>query len=498
MQGSDPANARTPTSGLHLSTVWVGAALLVPITLALGTISSVDLAYLVRAGQVMFDTGEVLRADVFTFTAWCEPWLNQQWGAELVAAGAFGALGWLGLALLRVVLTVGVAAFVYAACRAHGAHRRTAAWLTLLASVLLLGGFQLRAQLFGLLLFAALRFILAGRDRHPGRLWLAVPICVLWANLHGSFPLVIALLLIASLEDRVAGRASGRRLLAVTALSVLATAVTPFGPRVWGYVVGVSTNPLIREVVLEWRPPGFATYTGVMFFASVALALVVVFRNRRALPWPAVAELGLFLALAASSSRNVFWWAIVLATTLSRLPWARSEPAADPRNRVNAFLLGVLAIVPLVSGARWLPYRTAEAPSSLIQHAPTRLTAELRSLLEVDEPFANAQSWGSWFELTLPGHPVFVDSRFEIVPAEALQASITISEANKGWEKELEALPVRVLAVDRETEPALVMALPSIDGWRQVYSDEAGLIVAREGAVPAAPLPACGAVGRRT
>jgi hypothetical protein len=489
MAGSK-TNALTARSAVRLSTVWVAAAFVVALALAFGPISTIDLAYLVRAGQIMLETNQILRADVFTFTAWCDPWINQQWGTELVVAGAFDVLGWLGLALVRAALTTGVAAFVYATCRSYGAHRRAAAWLTLLAATLLLGGFQLRSQLFGLFLFAALRWIVAGRVQHPNRLWLAVPLTVVWANMHGSFPLALLVLLFAWLEDRVAGRAH-LRTLAVAAMSAIATVVTPFGPRVWSYVVDVATDPLIREVVLEWRPPGLTTYTGVMFLASVALAAVVFVRNRRALTWPALAELGLFLVLAASSSRNAFWWAIALTTGLAMLPWARREPAADPRNRVNTILLGTLAVVPLIAAARWLPYASSEPPQGMLRLAPVPLTDELRSLLRPEEPFADPQAWGSWFELTLAGHPVFVDSRFEVVPPEAIRASIAISSAGAGWEEDLEALPVRILVVDRAHQEALVDALPALEDWQQVYADGDGLILVREGGAPATPLPPC-------
>jgi hypothetical protein len=455
--------------------------------------SSVDLAYLVRAGLLMLDGGRILRVDVLTFPARCDPWINQQWGAEIVLAGVFEGLGWLGLALARAALATGVAGFVYAACRRYGAHRRAASWLTLFTGLLLLGGFQLRAQLFGLVLFAALRWLIADRSDHPGRLWWAIPLLVLWANVHGSFPLGILALLVASAEDLVARR-PGRRTLVVAATCAIATVVSPFGPLVWAYVVDLATDPLIREVVREWRPPWITTYTGVMFFVSVGLAIAVLARSRRALSsiaWPAWIELAVFAALAGWSARNVFWWGIVLALTLARLPWARRERAADPRSRANALLVAVLASVPLIGAVRWLPYASSEPPASLLVHDPVLLTAELRSLLRPGEPFANSQSWGSWFELALPGHPVFVDSRFEVVPPEAVRASITIGEAEPGWEDELDSLPVRILAVDRETEQPLVDALPSNAAWREVYSDDDGLVYVREGRAPVDPLPAC-------
>jgi hypothetical protein len=219
----------------------------------------------------------------------------------------------------------------------------------------------------------------------------------------------------------------------------------------------------------------------------------VLVRNRRALPWPALVELGVLLALAASSSRSAFWWGIAVATTLSRLPWARRAAAADPRNRANLVLFVALIAVPLIASARWLPHADAEPPEGLLRLAPMALTEELSVRLEAGEPFANAQSWGSWFELTLPEHPLFVDSRFEVVPPQAVRASVQISSAEPGWQAELEALPVRFYAIDREHQPALVAAIPELSGWRQVYSDEDGLILVREDASPAPALPGCDA-----
>ena len=470
--------------------MWIAAALAVPLTVAFTAVSTIDLTYLVRAGHIMLETGDVLRVNDFTFTARCEPWLNQQWGTEILVAGAFDGLGWLGLALLRAALAVGVAAFVFGACRAYGAERRAAAWLTVLASVLVLSSFQLRAQLLGLVLFAGLRWIVAGRTRHAGRLWWAVPLVLVWANVHGSFPLGIFLLVVAAVEDRVAGD-RGRRSIVIIALASLATAVTPFGSRVWAYVIDLAADPLIRELSAEWSSPGLTTYTGVVFFASVGLAVLVFARNRRALSWPVLVELAVFLVLAQSSTRSVYWWGIVLATDLARLPWAHRGPAGDPRNRVNTVLAGVLVLVPLISVARWLPYASDEPPTGQLRYAPVALTEELRSMLRPGEPFGNPQPWGSWFELTLAGHPILVDSRFEIMPTETLLTSLRIAEASGAWEEDLEALPVRIFVVDRQHQHALVDALPSLEGWRQAYSDEDGLILVREDGIPAEPLSAC-------
>jgi hypothetical protein len=303
--------------------------------------------------------------------------------------------------------------------------------------------------------------------------------------------LAFPLLFFAWLEDRVAGHRNGRTL-AVAGLSLLATALTPFGPRVWVYVWDISTDPLIREVIKEWRPPGLTTYTGVMFIASVILAIVVFARNRRTLPWPALVQLGVFLVPAVSSARAAHWWGIVLAVTLARLSWAGRDLAVDLVHRANAILAAILVAVPVLAASRWLPYTAEDPPRNLLTFAPVALSEQLRTFLRPGEPFGNSQPWGSWFELVLPGHPVFVDARFEVVPPEAVRASIAITSAAPGWEEHLEALPVRVYVVDRVHQSALVDALPALEGWRQAYSDQDGLILLRENGLPAKPLPSCG------
>jgi hypothetical protein len=488
---SDPdARARRDASGIGLSSIWVAAAFLLPITVAfVAPLSTGDLAYGIRAGRFVLETGSILRVDVFTFTAWCDPWLNQQWGAHVALAATFDALGWLGLALLRAALAASVVAATYAACRAFGAERRQAAWLSLLSWLPHLGG-ALRASFFGLLLFAVLLWIVAGRVEHPSRLPWAVALMAVWVNVHGSFPFGILVLLIAFAEDRVEGR-SGRRTIVVAGLCALATALNPFGPAVWPYVVRLSTNPLIREVIPEWQPPWTSVPEGIAFLAFLVLGGVAFVRNRRSLPWPAWLQLGIFLLLAASSVRNLFWAAIVVAVTLARLPWARRSTRADPRNRLNVALVGAFALLPLIAVTRWLPHTGEDPPSPLMRFAPEGLTQELRSILRPGEPFANPQSWGSWFELTLPSNPVYVDSRIELLPEDAQRASIAIAAAEPGWEALVEAIPVRVLVVDRQTEQELVEAMPTLETWRQVYADSDGLIFVRRGAPPAEPMPPC-------
>ena len=129
--------------------LWLALAVLLPAFAAtIAPLPTGDLAYQVRAGELMLASGAVLRADPFTFTAFGDPWLNQQWGTGVAVALVHGAAGWGGLSLLRTLLIALVVGLVLIGCRA-GLGRRPAALLTLAGFLLGIGSLALRAQLFG-------------------------------------------------------------------------------------------------------------------------------------------------------------------------------------------------------------------------------------------------------------------------------------------------------------------------------------------------------------
>jgi hypothetical protein len=469
-------------AGVRLSHVWAVVAVAVPVIVVATTpLVTLDLAYQIRAGNIMLSTGHLLRTDVLTFSAFGRPWLNQQWGAQLVLAGVYRLGGWLGLVLLRGLLMAAVLTLLYLACRVAGSSRRVAALLTFGAAFVMAGGFQLRAQLLGMLCFAAVLLLVADRSSHPGRLWLALPIVVLWANLHGSFFLAPILFGLAWIEDRSQGSPGARRTLIVGVGTILASLVNPFGLRVWSYVSDISTSPLIRRSVEEWQPPSLRIYAGVTFFASVVLVSAYLARRGRPTPWPALLALGVFFAIGLTSVRGVFWWAMeapVVIAGLTRTQEPRSEES-DPASSLNVALVVALMLITIGAFVRWLPYTSTQPPERLLSFAPSGITDELRRTLQPGERLFDAQEWGSWFELALPNNPVLVDSRWEVVPEDVWRRYGGVSNGQEGWQSVLDAWNVRVVVAARDQQQGLIPRIAGDPGWRLLYKDDDGLIFIR-------------------
>src|SRR6266511_1093984 len=421
MAGSRSAIAHAPMSAarlrgsvlarIRLSHVWAASGVLIPVIVIAGTpLAVIDLAYHLRAGDIMFDTHSILRTDVFSAVAYGEPWLNQQWLAQLVLATAFRLGGWFGLVALRALLGALVLSFVFLACRAAGAATKRAALLTLASGFLLLAGFMLRPQLLGMGCFAVTAWLVARRRTHPEGVWIVIPITVLWANLHGSFFLAPLLLGLAWVEDRwVSGRGSPTLLLAGLG-SLLATLVNPYGYRVWTYAFGLATNPVIRETISEWQPPTIRSYTGAVFFLSVVVvAAVLIARVRRPVPWGSLLELGVFLAIALAALRGVWWWVMVAPIVLAGAVPDRpaSQKRRDPAGLQNAAIVGILAVGFIGAMIRWAPDTGRAMPDEdKVWFAPVGITRELHHILRPGEVMFNTQEWGSWLEFEFPRNPV--------------------------------------------------------------------------------------------
>jgi len=465
--------------------LWLFLAVGLPVLGALiANLSSVDLAYHLRAGAMILDSGALPTRDTFTFTAAGAPWLDQQWGAQVILAAVYRVAGWTGLVVLRAALVGLLFGVVLATCRRAGLTGRVAAWLTLAVFLVTAVALALRPQLFGMVLFALVVYLVVDRRTHPNRLWLVVPVVAAWANFHGSFflgPLIVGLAWLVDGQARVPG---ARRILAVALLAVLAACLNPLGPQVWAYAAGLTTNAGVTARITEWQPTSVATVPGLLFFGSAVAVAVLVARARRRSSWPALLWLAVFFAIGVYAARGVAWWPIgalpVVAPLLAAGPAnARLQTTERPR-RPNlaiavALVLAAVALLPV-----WRPVDPGlGAPAGVVGSAPSGITATLRTMATPQDRLLNPQPWGSWFEFALPGVPVAIDSRIELFPRSVWDDYEIVSSAGADWLGILDRWGVTVIATARDGDPRLAAALSENAGWREVQDDADGLVFVR-------------------
>lgn len=468
---------------MTMSRLWAFLAVALPVLgTVIGSLGTVDLTYHLRAGNEFLDTGVISTVDTWTFTAPGTRWVNQQWGAQVLFAGIHNLGGWTGLLLFRALLTGVTFTCIYAICRGRGLSVRVAAVLTLIAFLFVSIALGLRPQAIGMTFFAILLYLVADRRAHPERLW-AIPVMMLaWANIHGSFffgPLVLGLAWLEDLHDRVA---QPHRTLLIAVVSAVAACITPYGPAVWIYAVGLSTNPQVTERIAEWVPTSIRTEPGLLFFGSVVLVVVLIARRGKKVPWPTLAFLGVFFLIGAYALRGVAWWPLAAAVAVAGLigdPAHGAEkrgPSLRPLfRRLNLGIAGALVLVGIAFLPLWRPIDPRlNAPREFLAWAPPGITATLRDLAVPGDRVFNPQEWGSWFEYEIPSVLVAMDSRIELYPAGVWDDYDGVIAGTEGWEDRLSSWGVTI-AVMAKRDQAMPDRLTAI-GWRSVYSDADGSI----------------------
>ena len=492
---ADPADPSTPTPPSPRSSRWAisrGAlltllAVLLPAAASLlAVVHTADIAYHLRSGAWMLESGTVLDEDLFTFTVQGEPWLNQQWAASVIFAAVHESAGWIGLMLLRAVLVGVTFGLVYVACRGVGTNRLVASAVTLGAFVVAATNLAIRSQLFATVFFAAVVAILVWRRRYPWLLLLIPPLMVAWGNMHGSFIVGWAALGVAFLEDLVARRRLAVLTFVVGLLSVGATLLNPWGVEMWAYVMDLSSNPVITAIVTEWQAPSVKDVTGLLFFASVALVAALLLVRGRVISWLQVLWLGGLILLSLLAVRNVVWWAIgaapvvaVLVDGLAVRGRRVGDPALDePRGVGYTVIAGLVLLLALAAVPFYRPSDPPYGPEGVVRYAPAGLTEVLAAEVEPGDRLYTTHHWSSWFEFAVPEALVMVDIRIELFDEAVWGDFLAVSSGRADWSEILERWGVRLAAIDARNDDLLPFISADPD-WELLHEDDEGALFRR-------------------
>lgn len=387
-----------------------------------------DLWHHLARGRLIVAEGHLIDEDRFSCTLPPgTPLIDATWGWQ-VANWELYNLG--GLNLLQAVnaVTVGATmALLTLLCRRRGAPPIVA---TAVGVFVFFGLWQqvvlIRAQTTSFLLFVILAVILEASVRHPRWLWMTPLLLTIWVNIHGGFPVGLALIgayvLAAILGPGTFGeryRRAAPWLLAL-ACCLLATLVNPYGWRVYEYMLHTTNINRIRHID-EWLPTGTDSLIGKIFVTSLlSLLLLFPLSGRR----PAIRELcalAIFLPPACGAVRMVGWWLLVagpiLAAQLAAV-WTRKPQPADDQPTVGA-AIGCLALVAaMVLSLPWLqginPIFLAQPARAERTEDTLEVVADHLEKVENDRPVGifTRFSWAEYLGWRLaPQKRIFFDGR---------------------------------------------------------------------------------------
>lgn len=439
------------------------------------------------AGRYMVEHQSIPTTDPFSYTFKGQPWVAHEWLSELLMYGSFSVLGWSGLAAL---FGVSFAAVVTLIC--HYAQRWmtpiSAAGLAVLVSYCFLPRLFARPHVFAWLVLTVWMIVLLyarERKRAPHLGWGLL--MVVWANLHGSYPIGIVIAAAFGLEALLEAPANRRWDVIRSwglfgAVILLAAMMTPSGPEGLYFPFMVSSMESLRAVG-EWKPTDFEAIS----FFSLALYFMVFFCLYRPVQLPLVRALlvVLLLHMALSHVRHQEVFAIVTGLILAEPLGRAYRPGADLPEPTLASrlasgwrsylpLLGVIAVMIVVPIAVRLAAPIVREDSSV---SPGKALANLPRGLSQKRVF---NGYGFSGRLIFERIPVFIDGRVDMYGDRFAQDFFDI-EVHRDFEKWRAAdqkwhFCWTILGSSR----SIAHWLDKQQDWKRIYADEWAVVHVRQ------------------
>ncbi len=402
-----------------------------------------------------------------TFTASGAAWTPQEWLFSIAVALTlpFGRFPLLALAAVFCAAL----AFYLVALRAHrrGASEAAIGLTAICVGFAMLQSFGVRAQIAAWPLLAGLMLLL---ESEGNWIWLAVPLTIVWANLHASVLLAPALAgawTIGTFAETPRWSPRLARNAALTLALAAATFCTPLLLRLPFYALHLFNSPITRAIA-EWQPSdildaGFAL--GVLPLVLAAGLFGIAAPRER---WRDGMLFAATLYLAVDAVRNTPIFAIVAAPMVA----ARLTAVLPARARVNEILcergVTVLLWAATAVAVAAIGIRLWQVPRITGVPLPAQAVASAAGLAGVRRLYCEDFAWCS-LALLRPNLRTFVDGRCDPFPPRVWHAYLAIARLRPDWSSLLDRY--RVDTVLASARGPLAQALASAPSWRLSYRD---------------------------
>lgn len=486
-------------------------------------------------GQWILEHGVLPRFDMICPLLAETPVTDTAWLSQVIFALADDAGGFELLSALFAAVVTSTYIVLFAAYQMRGAGTGVALACTSLAAVVGWSRlFTIRPEMFGFLAFALLLWMLASWTRTDGMQMIhtknrrvslmkhgvrAVGMMVLfavWANLHGSFVIGLAVLgcvLLGNLADTAWTRRSLQAVrkapavigpLAWCTAAVAGTLTNPYGINLLAYVLTFTAAPALKDL-LEWQSMSFGGVAGREFILSLVVLLFVFRFSRRRIATSDVLMLLLLGYASLVGIRMIGWYAAVfgyvvarhlgpsLATLREKAPGKIKRVTATPVAQGRQIRGGRFALCLLLP---WTAFALSPASSAVLGHQPRTEqqvlgrdtpigVAEFLKRYPIDGLVFTPQHWGDWLTYATRqdaaranGLTPMMTTNVHLCPAEAWRDYRVIRNAQAEWEQTADKYGLAALIIDRRRQQPLAEAAGRSERWTQVHIDHYAVVFA--------------------
>jgi hypothetical protein len=465
-----------------------------------------DLWWHLRAGEITLQSGYPMLTDTLSFTRQGSAWINHSWLSQVGMALLFRVGGYMALSMMVALVAAASMAVLY---RQMSGPALLRAFVILLATLVAAVVWSPRPQIFSLLLLALCGLILDDfRRKGIDRLWLLPPLFVLWSNLHGGYPLGLALIgafLVGQIVDAVfEGRSTWqkhwrqiRKYATLVVVCGLAVLINPNGLNMWKIPFQTMGVAVLQNAIPEWASADFHDLVQQPFLWMI-LAVVASFsmagRRIAGADWITIVIFG---AAGLAARRNFGPFAMVAAPILSRYLWLAGCAIHDvnprlknrlaattlnrtvPKNLSKAINFSLVALIGFFAMIKLFVVSQPQFVNANEQALfPVNAVSWLKENPQKGNLF-NAYAWGGYLTWAYPEKQVFVDGRTDLFGDEVIGDWLSVTEASQGWQEILNQWQIGTVLV--EPDRPIAGVLPD-HGWRLLYADHTAVIFQKDSA----------------
>jgi type IV secretory pathway VirB2 component (pilin) len=420
-----------------------------------GLLADADIGWHIRTGEWILDHQAVPHQDLYSFSKAGAPWYAWEWGSDVIYGSLHRAAGLKGVVLLAGVL---IALFAWTLLRrmvGRGVHLLWAMVISLLGVGAASLHFLARPHLFTLLFLSiAVWMIEEDRKRASAKIWLLVPLTVVWTNLHGGFLALIAVLGLTAVGMAIEAWMRGgdfrraARYAGLAAACAAASLVNPYGYHLHMHVAEYLRSDWIRNTIQEFQSPIFRNENVLQFEALMLIGLIatgLLFRRRRIVEglWilyfahmslGSVRHIPIFVTVCAPviAAEVSSWWrgwtAQAKKSSLFGIVNQMSGDLASSFMRISAWpflLVGTLAA--MGAPIKW----PKDFPEIIF---PVKMIREHRAQI-LNTRLLTTDQWGDYLIYLNPQQKVYVDGRSDFYGQEIGNDYLHVTGGQWDWDQ---------------------------------------------------------------
>ncbi len=405
------------------------------------TFSSInqDIGRHLTLGKIIWETKEVSKTNLFSYTNPDFPFINHHWFGEVLLYLGSVIFGLKGLIILKAgIITTAFSLAFFAFFKKE--HIFSAIIVGLISIFILIERTDVRPEIFSFLFLSWYLFVLF-RKSDSKLIWTLPIVQLIWVNTHIYFflgPLIFILFFF----NRILVTSDRLKLILVGLLIFLANFLNPngldgalyplFALNNYGYSIVENQGPFFLKA---WEYPWLTTYA---LFAGVILGAVSFLVNLKNLR-KNIFEFSLFIVSVILAFKMIRNYPIFALTLMPISIKNFFEASIIPRTRYNrsSVLIIFLAIL-IFSVIGNQVYESSNLGRRFGLHIPEGVQKAVDFVREnnLRGPIFNNFDVGSFLIWKLPEEKIFIDGRPEAYPADFIQdVYIPMQENQAIWEK---------------------------------------------------------------